>query len=731
MPLHDVTYELSVVEELNILHVRLVPGAVDPQDGGSRSVTLPGFEVHIDSGANTVTVLTEDGQVWDREIQAWAPKEDGGWHGARELLYAHYYGMGERTGPLDKRGSRHVLWNTDASTMHSDLTPFLYQSHPWWLGYDPNTNQWLGWFLDNASRVTFDFGQTTPDALEIDVDAGDLSYYLIPGKNPQDVLTRYTGLTGRMPMMPKWVLGNHQSRWSYLNSKETLEVAKKMREHRIPCDVLYLDIDYMDGFRVFTWDPVRFPDPVGLIETLHHKGFRVVAIVDPGVKQDGHYPVYQTAVARDVLVKNPQEENFVGKVWPGDVVFPDFFDQRTKVWWQENVQQFVASGLDGLWNDMNEPAVWGGPGGTMPGDLIHRTDNGPMPHRVLHNRYGMEMAQASFAGMLEARPHHRPFILTRAGFSGVQRYAASWTGDNHSHFTALAGMIPMLLNLGLSGQAMVGADVGGFQGDAQEELMVRWTAAAALTPYFRNHAAKGTRAQEPWQFGAEALSYIRDFIERRYQLLPYLYALMVEASQKGYPMMRPLIYAFPNDPEVRQIADQFMVGNDLLVAPIVTAQTTHRAVYFPSGVWSHYDDGQPLKEGWHVIDLPLGRFPVFVRRGAILVRQPVGLHTGEDEKQREWLIYAEDEGQTHWYEDDGLSMNYLNGQYRSETLRYTLRDGQLRVVTTPQHRGYDAQFTVTIRVVEGSHPVNQIFFNGQKLDMVRQDGRLESASFRV
>ncbi|HEY8531406.1 MAG TPA: TIM-barrel domain-containing protein, partial [Limnochorda sp.] len=483
------------------------------------------------------------------------------------------------------------------------------------------------------------------------------------------VLERYTRLTGRMPLPPRWTLGYQQSRWGYLSQEQVEEVARTMRERRIPCDAIYLDIDYMDGFRVFTWDPKRFPDPAGLCRSLRRDGFRVVTIVDPGVKKDPTNPLFQQGLKEGLYVETPAGRPFTGQVWPGEVHFPDFLQERARRWWGDAHRVLLDAGVAGIWNDMNEPVIFDARDAdrTFPETTVHRTDKGEARlHREVHNLYGLLMGKATFEGLKRLRPDERPFIVTRSGFAGIQRYAAVWTGDNSSWWEHLAMSIPMLLNLGMSGVAFAGADVGGFAEDTTPELLVRWTQLGAFIPFFRNHSAKDTRRQEPWAFGPEVEALCRRAIELRYQLLPYLYTLFWEAHEGGTPIMRPLVWHAPDDPTAARIEDAFFLGADLLVAPVLHPGARERLVYLPQGEWVDFWTGTCYQGRAHqVVGAPLDRIPLFVRAGAALPLGPAVQHTGERGWEALTLKIFPGLSPSRWsgvlYEDDGISLAYERG----------------------------------------------------------------------
>ncbi|HWS86777.1 MAG TPA: TIM-barrel domain-containing protein [Pyrinomonadaceae bacterium] len=578
----------------------------------------------------------------------------------KRVEWETYYGLGEKAGAtLSRDTQQFVMWNTDTYGYPRGLDP-IYQSIGFYVALrhaKPRvfavTNDAparprgyaYGLFLDNTSRTYFDMGKTDPARLTFGAASGELNYYVFTGgkeRSPRNVLRDYTGLTGRTPLPPVWALGNQQSRWSYYPEARVREVAQGFRDSKIPADVIYLDIDYMDGFRVFTWNRGHFPDPPKLIRDLRGQGFRTVLIIDPGIKVDPNYQVYKDGRAGGHFVKNGDGSELHATVWPGVCAFPDFTDAKAREWFASYYRAHLDEGVAGFWNDMNEPGVflsdttpkpdtYHHPMKTFPLDARHAGDGAPGTHARYHNVYGMQMARSTFEGLKRLRPDERPFVLTRAGYAGVQRYSAVWTGDNVASWDHLRLSIPMLLNLGVSGVPFVGSDVGGFSGNPSPELYARWLQAAALTPFLRSHSESGSKPHEPYSYGEDFTPVNRASVELRYKLLPYLYSLFNEHAQTGAPVMRPLWFEYPDDPRTYTIEDEYLVGRDLLVAPVVRESATKRKVYFPPGdSWVDWWTGKTYEGGKEAeVEAPLDRLPLFVRAGAAIPTQPVVQHTGE------------------------------------------------------------------------------------------------------
>jgi alpha-glucosidase len=583
-----------------------------------------------------------------------------------------WLGFGEKVGALDKRGMRFVFWNTDVLPHHPDTDP-LYQSIPFSMGLREGI-AW-GFFLDESWRLEVDVAADDPSRVRWESSGPELDAYLIAGPMPADVVKRYTALTGRPPLPPLWSLGAQQSRWGYENAKDLRAVIQGYRKARLPLDCVYLDIDYMEGYKVWTWDRTRYPDPSGLAREAAAQGVRLVTIIDPGVKAEPGYRVYDEALADDLLVRNDRGSVLLGEVWPKPAVFPDFTREPVRQWWGQQHREFLEAGISGFWNDMNEPACFklinanesfavpGAPsvdvgrveGPTLPYDARH----GDKRHLEVHNVYALGMAQAAYEGMRQLAPERRPFLLTRAGFAGIQRYSAVWTGDNSSYWAHLELSVSMLLGLGLSGVSFAGVDVPGFLGRPNGEMLVRWTQLGAFYPLLRNHSAKGTPSQEPWRFGEPYLSLSRQWLEHRYRLLPTLYTLMHEASREGLPVMRPLFMYAPGDAEALRMDDAFFFGRDLLVAPVMRQNRTRRHVYLPEGRWLPFFNlaasGEPTEGQQHALaQAPLDTVPLWLRAGGALALTEPALHTTSANWSRlTWHVHAAPRVEARLYEDEG------------------------------------------------------------------------------
>lgn len=572
------------------------------------------------------------------------------------------YGLGDKTGFLDKRHYAYENWNTDDPAPHVDCFKSLYKSINFFI--IAGENGCCGILADNSYRTRFDFGKENNTYLYFSHAGGALDYYMIPGKDLKQVLRRYHALTGTSRLQQKWVYGYHQSHWSYYTADEVRTVANTMRKNHLPIDAIHMDIDYMDGFRVFTFDPQRFADPKALTGDLAEKHIKAVTIIDPGVKQDPGYFMYDEGEEQGHFAKNPDGSTYVGAVWPGAAVFPDFSRPETRDWWAEKLKAITDTGVRGIWNDMNEPANFTGP---LPDDVQFKDGS----HLKMHNVYGHLMAQATYDGLLAA-DQRRPFVLTRACCAGSQRFCSGWTGDNHSLWDHIQLSMVQMMNLGLSGMNMVGSDVGGFGSDCTPELLIRWTQLGAVSPFFRNHYAKGTRPQEPYAFDEATMDACRKAIDLRYHLIPYLYDL----AHEDLPMLRPLVLEYPDDPNCANLSDQFLLGDKLLAAPITAPGVTARAVYLPKGTWYDYYTGKRYTGGKYILaEAPLDRMPLFAKAGAILPVS-VGKPQSTDEITEVALEVFPGNGSFTHYTDDGETMDYENGAIHA--LKITVRGHEVR-----------------------------------------------------
>ena len=591
------------------------------------------------------------------------------------------YGTGEVTGPLKRNGRKISLWNIDTPAYGVDGGSHLYQSHPWVMGLRADGSA-FGIIADNTWRQTI----STDQDVVFESDGPAFRVVIIERPNVQQLMLALADLTGHMELPPLWSLGYHQCRHTYYPDGRVMEVADLLRKHQIPSDVIWMDIDYMDGYRIFTFNPDGFSNPLRLNDYLHQQDFKTVYMIDPGVKVEEGYFVDDQGTAGDYWVKDKNGQVFEGNVWPGACHFPDFTRPEVRSWWATLYKDFMATGVDGVWNDMNEPAIFGQPEGTMPRDNRHLGGEGVTagPHLRFHNVYGMNMVRASRQGLLLANPQKRPFILSRSNFLGGQRYAATWTGDNLSHPDHLKLSVPMSLTLGLSGQPFNGPDIGGFCENSNGQLVAEWTALGVYFPFVRNHNTKGTVAQEPWAFTQEVLDACRTAINRRYRLMPYIYTLFREASTTGMPVMRPLFMADSKDLNLRSEDRAFLLGGDLMIRPQWAEHTA-----MPQQEWQCLE----LEETADSYQCELRQRPGSVIPLANLAQSTATLRTDS----LTLLVCVDGEGKAvgQLYEDEGDGFGYREGRYRQTTIEATLRKKQLQVTL----RQTDGQLPAVVRTL--------------------------------
>lgn len=587
------------------------------------------------------------------------------------------YGLGDKPGCLNRRGYVYVNWNTDNPAPHVDSFKSLYKSIPFFMVL--GENYCYGIFADNTYKTTFDFGFESSEYYVVSHEKGFLDYYFFPGEKPSDVVKKYTGLTGTTPLFQRWIYGSHQSRWGYCSQDEILGIAEAFEKNEIPCDVIHMDIDYMDGYRVFTFDKERFPDTKALSETLADKGIKLISIIDPGVKKDEAYFMYREGMEMDAFAHDAQGAVYENAVWPGTSVFPDFSREDVRKWWGEKTKILLDHGIRGIWNDMNEPASFRGP---LPDDVKFAAG----AHDEIHNIYGHLMAKATYEGLLEHDNGRRPFVLTRAAYAGSQKYCGGWTGDNHSIWSHLTLSLEQICNLSLCGMAMCGSDIGGFGSDVTPELLVRFYQAAVFAPFFRNHSAVGTRRQEPWLFDEKTRDAVRKTVRLRYRFIPYIYDLARECERTGEPIVRPLVYEYPHDKMVRNICDEYLLGKFVLVAPVTVPGKFAREVYLPEGEWYDYETNEKYTGGKYILaDAPLDKVPVFIRAGAILPVAEGNIQSTEDiTSENTRILTYPGQGTFIHYEDDNETLAYREGSYNA--MEYTLNGEKLEKKVI--HKGY-------------------------------------------
>lgn len=612
------------------------------------TLTLRSSRLQVQISADGSTTFTSDGRCLHQDLAPFYRLEDAfqqeigpAWSISSALQPEEaLFGLGEHVRSFNLRGSRHRLWNTDPGGSYGPQADPIYMPLPVIMGLH-NQGSYLI-FYENPFPADFSCdppGKGAPQC-HISFEGGMLRYYVCVGQ-PAELLQRYTELTGRAGLPPLWSLGYHQSRWGYPSAAEIRAVVAGFKEHNLPLSAVSMDIDYMHGYRVFTVDPQRFPDLPGLASELAEQGIHLVTIIDPGVKVDPRYTVYQTGVEKGCFCREPDGQLARGVVWPGWAVFPDFTDPQVRLWWGEHYRILLEAGIHGIWHDMNEPpsfSAWGEPRLSL--RIRHALEGRGGTHHEAHNLYGLLMNRAGWEAQRRLRPDRRPFLLSRSGWAGQQRYAWNWTADTEASWDGLRMTIGTVLSTGLSGQPYNGPDIGGFSGNPDGELYLRWFQLAAFLPFFRTHSATGTQRREPWVYGEPFTSIVRSFLQLRLRLLPYLYTLAWQASQSGAPLVRPLFWLEPDNPALWVVDDAFLLGENLLVAPVTQSGQKERSVILPPGEWVDFWDGSRfMGSGPVTLPVTLERIPLLVRAGSILPLAAAGWQPGRTDLPLQLHVY--------------------------------------------------------------------------------------------
>ncbi len=589
-----------------------------------------------------------------------------------------FYAMGDKATHSNLKGKRVNNWATDQYAFGKDQEP-LYKAIPFYVGL--HNNMAYGIFFDNTFRSYFDFSHERRNVTSFWAEGGEMNYYFFYGPKMPQVVKAYTDLTGKPELPPLWVLGFHQSKWSYYPESRVKEIANTFRKLKIPCDGIYLDIDYMEGFRCFTWNHSYFPNPKKMVKELNDKGFKTVAIIDPGIKVDNEYWVYQQAKDNHFFCQRGDGPHMRGKVWPGECNFPDFTNPKVREWWAGLYKELIAEiGIRGVWNDMNEPAVMEVPTKTFPLDVRHDYDGHPCSHRKAHNIYGMQMARATYEGVKKFVYPKRPFVITRSAYSGAQRYTSTWTGDNVATWEHLWIANVQVQRMCMSGMSFVGSDIGGFAEQPNGELFARWIQLGVFHPFCRVHSSGDHGDQEPWSFDDEVTDIVRKFIELRYQLLPYLYTMYYKYTKEGNPMIQALVYYDQEDTQTHFRTDEFIFGEQILVCPVQEPNAKGRRMYIPRGRWYNFWNGEVVQGGmekWVVADID--KIPLFIKEGAIIPKYPIQQYVGEIDITELILdVYFKIgiENSTV-YEDGQDGYDYKKGQYSLRNFKLRGKENEL------------------------------------------------------
>lgn len=592
-----------------------------------------------------------------------------------------FYGLGDKPGDVNLKGKRYQNWVTDSYAFGRDTDP-IYKAIPFYIGL--HHSKAYGIFFDNTFRSHFDFCNERRNITSFWAEGGEMNYYFIYGPEIQQVVSNYTDLTGRPHQMPPlWALGYHQCKWSYYPEAKVKEVADTMRELKIPCDAIYLDIDYMDGFRCFTWNKEYFSDPKRMVKELADDGYKTIAIIDPGIKIDKDYSVFKEALEKDYFCRRADGPYMKGKVWPGECYFPDFTKPEVRDWWSELFKELIEDiGIKGVWNDMNEPAVMEVPNKTFPDDVRHDYDGNRCSHRKAHNVYGMQMVRATYHGLKKFSYPKRPFAITRAAYSGTQRYCSTWTGDNVASWEHLSIANNQAQRMCMSGFSFVGSDIGGFAEQPNGELFARWIQLGVFHPFCRVHSSGDHGEQEPYSFGTNVTDVVRKFIEIRYQLLPYLYTAFGRYTRYGTPILKSLVAFDQDDKHTHYRNDEFIFGEKILVCPILEPNAKGRRMYIPRGEWYNFWTNELVEGGDEIwVDADLDSMPVFVKTGAMIPKYPIQQYVGEKEIEelKFDVYYKKGEEESEVYEDAHDGYDYKKGRYSRRTFKLIGKDESLTI----------------------------------------------------
>ena len=683
------------------------PPAINVEDGKSElRMTAGRVVVIVKKAPLLITFADAAGNVLLADEPSLPMAWDGSYIHSWKRMPAEesYFGLGDKPGPLNHRNRAYTMWNTDFFGWQESDDP-LYKDIPFFIGL--LKGKAYGLFFDNTWRSSFDFGKESPDYFSFGAEGGELNYYFIAGPEPKKVVEQFTALVGRTPLPPLWSLGYQQSRYSYYPEARAREIVQTLREKKIPADVIYFDIDYQEGNAPFTVNREYFPHFEKMIADFRAQGMRTVLITDLHIKDDPNhgYAPYDSGIKNDVFVKTHDGSLYVGKVWPGDSVFPDFTLSRARDWWGGLYKNFVDMGVAGFWNDMNEPSIFQTLSKTMPLDNIHRLDDGTtLDHRAIHNVFGMQNVRATDDGLLKLKPDERPFVLTRAAYAGTERYAATWTGDNSATWNHIGMSVPQIMNLGLSGYDMVGADVGGFAGSPPADLLTRWYELGVFYPMYRDHAAKGTIDHEPWASGPEHEAIRKRYIELRYKLLPYIYTSMEETSRTGIPLMEPIFLEYPAAESLYAEDHEFLFGPDLFVAPVVTEKVDALDVHLPPGHWYDFWTAE-IHQSTEQISLhpTLAETPLYVRAGAIIPMQPVVQSTNEKpDGPLELRVYMGENCHGSLYQDDGHTFAYKKGEVLRVNFTCEVTPHDMTITSTIEKNAYKPWWNSTQLKIYGA-----------------------------
>ncbi len=608
------------------------------------------------------------------------------------------YGLGEQVRGINKRGFSYISDATD-DPIHTEGKHSLYGAHNFLI---VNGRKIFGIFVDNPGKVVFDVGETSMETLTITT-GKDCVIYIIEGESLKEVVKQFRQLIGRSYIAPKWAFGYQQSRWGYENEKDIREVVSGYQENGIPLEAVYLDIDYMEGYKDFTVDKEKFPKFSEFVEELKEQQIHLVPIIDAGVKVEEGYSIYEEGIANDYFCKDEEGENFTAAVWPGKVHFPDVLNAKAREWFGGKYRYLMEQGIDGFWNDMNEPAIFYSEKNLKKvieeisamkdknldihsffylKDLVcslsnsskdyasfyHNMNGRKICHKDVHNLYGFYMTKAAAKAFEKIDPEKRVLLFSRSSYIGMHRYGGIWTGDNHAWWQQLLMSIQQMPSLNMCGILYTGSDIGGFGGDTTKDLLLRWLEFGIFTPLMRNHSAAGTRKQEVYQFGDT--TDFRNIIRIRYALIPYLYSEFMKAALEDEMYFRPLAFDYPEDEQAKRVEDQLMVGESIMIAPVYTQNAVGRYVYLPEEMLMvcmtspEEKRFEVLEKGHHYISVSLNEVVFFVKKNHVLLlaalNEKVKTTADLEQASYEWIGYVPEKAEYLFYQDDGISKKYLS-----------------------------------------------------------------------
>jgi alpha-glucosidase len=619
-----------------------------------------------------------------------------------------FIGMGEALGNLDRRGSVITLKNTDNYRYDDPKVP-MYVSIPFFMGL--HHQKVYGLFFNNSYRSVFNFGASNRRFASFSFDGGALDQFFILDASVRRILEHYTSLTGRMPLPPRWSLGYQQSRCSYYPASQVMFIADTFRAKRIPLDGIVLDADYLHEYQPFRINKARFPDMRGLADTLRGMDIELTASVNPGIAIDDGYPQYKSGLEEDVFLRHADGELWVADIAPNTNHFVDFSDPRGRRWWIENMKLYQDLGIHGLWNDMNEPAI---DGQAMPDNVLFDFEGQKTSALEAQNYYGMLMARAAYESAEQHGGNRRPFVLSRSGFAGIQRYAAVWSGDNQAKDEHILLGALLVNQMGLSGVPFTGPDLGGYIGDGDKDLFRRWIEVGVFAPYLRNHRGQYTAANEPWAYGEEVEAISKAYIGFRYELMPYLYSTFYEAAGTGMPVARSLgiDYSFDANVYNPDFQYEFLFGPGLLVNPM-TSKERAKSTYLPAGEWYDLFTDERL-DGGRVLSAEYAghRIPIFAKASAIIPMQGNVQSTRDDPGPvlTVHVFNGAERSEFVYYDDDGETLNYRKGQFRRREIALDPAARQLRF--SRPDGNFASRFRRIKLVLHGFGPVRGATVNG-------------------